>query len=179
MPGVYEVKEYEGKLTLDGGMLKYIDPEAAIKRCLEIVEDPKDIVIDMIAIGGMGQGVIDGTHPPSEDIPDGFMEIVRVMEQYPDVQYRHLISPTVEMQKTDKMLHVDQTKVLKYALEGEKHAFDALQTSPGQNFAKLKQSLEKYPRVENSSVKPNFLNKANDILNLIKYVHNAFKNDEI
>ena len=54
LPGFYEVKEYEGKMTIDGAMLKYIDPEAAIKRCLEIVSDPKDIVIDMISIGGKG-----------------------------------------------------------------------------------------------------------------------------
>lgn len=85
IPGFYEAREYEGKMIVDGAWLKYIDPEAAIKRCLEIVQDPKDIVIDMIAIGGMGQGVIDGTDPPENDIPDGFMEIARVMQDYPDV----------------------------------------------------------------------------------------------
>ena len=160
-------------MTFDGAALKYIDPEAAIKRCLEIVDHPKDIVIDMIAVGGMGQGVIDGFYPPHTDLPDGFMEIVRVMDQYPDVQYRYLLSPSVERQKAGKFMQKDDTEVLKLAYEGERHAIDALQQIPGLNFAKLKQSLAKYPRHENSSVHPDFLNKANDVVNFAKSIVNG------
>lgn len=74
----------------------HIDPEAAIKRCLEIVQDPKDIVIDMIELGGDGQDVIDGKSLPRQisEFPDGFNEILRVMELYPTVQYRYLIAPS-------------------------------------------------------------------------------------
>ena len=96
IPGAFPIKEYGEKLAFDAGHVMHIDPEAAIKRCLEIVQDPKDIVIDMIELGGDGQDVIDGKSPPRQisEFPDGFNEILRVMELYPTVQYRYLIAPS-------------------------------------------------------------------------------------
>lgn len=78
----------------------YIDPEAAIKRCLEQVKDQKDIVIDMVSLAD--RSVIEGKIKPtlSEETPDGFIEIARVMEEYPDVQYRYLITPSHEILET-------------------------------------------------------------------------------
>ncbi len=64
MPFAFEPTQYSGKLSIDGGALQHIDPEAAIKRCLEMVPNQQDIVIDMINVGGDGKGVIDGSSPP-------------------------------------------------------------------------------------------------------------------
>ena len=100
LPGAFSIEKFDGKYSIDGGIVIYIDPEAAIKRCLEQVEDQKDIVIDMISL--RHRSVIEGKRKPAlnDELPDGWIEIARVMDQYPDVQYRYLITPTEDLLET-------------------------------------------------------------------------------
>ena len=77
----------------------HIDPEAAIKRCLEMVPNQEDVVIDIVNVGNGGKGVIDGSTLPYGWIKDnnGWIEIGRVMEKYPNVNYRYLLTPSKEL----------------------------------------------------------------------------------
>ena len=97
LPGAFSIEKFDGKYSIDGGIVMYIDPEAAIKRCLEQVEDQKDIVIDMISL--RHRSVIEGKRKPAlnDELPDGWIEIARVMDQYPNVQYRYLITPSEDL----------------------------------------------------------------------------------
>jgi len=100
VPGAFNVNLYGGQRSIDGAMVMHIDPEAAILRCLEQTKDQKDIVIDMVSISD--RAVIEGTKKPklNDEMPDGFIEIARVMDKYPDVQYRYLITPSSDTLET-------------------------------------------------------------------------------
>jgi predicted acylesterase/phospholipase RssA len=47
IPVVHEPVSYSGKYFLDGAVVLPIDPEAAIKRCFELVSRQEDIVLDI------------------------------------------------------------------------------------------------------------------------------------
>jgi len=100
VPGAFGVYAYDGRYSIDGGFAMHIDPEAAILRCLEQTKDQKDIVIDIVNFSD--RSVIEGKMEPtlSDEVPDGFIEIARVMDKYPDVQYRYLFSPSHELFET-------------------------------------------------------------------------------
>ena len=149
----------------------YIDPEAAIKRCLEQVADQKDIVIDMISL--RSRSIVEGQINPAlnDEMPDGFIEIVRVMDQYPDVQYRYLITPDQQiLDKEVGLIEHRPDKIKQLAFEGEKDAIAALEQGPGVAFETLRQSLDQYPKKATSAIESNFWNKANDVINAVKHI---------
>ena len=53
----------------------------------------------MLNVGSGGKGVIEGSTPPYNWIKDnnGWIEIGRVMEKYPNVNYRYLLTPSEEL----------------------------------------------------------------------------------
>ena len=117
------------------------------------------------------RAVIEGKKKPSlnDEFPDGFIEIARVMEKYPEVQYRYLITPSSDILATvPDNLEYRSDKIKQLALEGEKDAFAALEQGPGFAFDKLKQNLARYPKTDTSASNPNFLTKAIDVINIAK-----------
>lgn len=76
---------------IDGGVAVYIDIEGAIARCLEIVQDPADIILDAISLQDPGTDAVEGSASPGLSL--GFIDIFEAMEKYPTVQYRHLLVP--------------------------------------------------------------------------------------
>lgn len=48
IPGVFESVTYHNMTLVDGGVLINLDIAGAIERCMEIVDDEKDITIDII-----------------------------------------------------------------------------------------------------------------------------------
>ena len=126
------------------------------------------------------RSVIEGKKKPSlnDEVPDGFLEIARVMEKYPNVQYRYLITPSTDILETvSNGLEYRPDKIKQLAFEGEKDAIAALEQGPGVAFDKLKQNLAKYEKRATSAVEPSVWNKANDIVNIAKvyerHMHNA------
>lgn len=63
-------------------------------------------------------------------------------------------------------------------MEGEKNAIATMAMGPGKNFSKLKQALEKYSRVVNSTINSNGWNKANDIIGILKNMHKKATQDK-
>ena len=48
IPGVFEHIQRDGMTLMDGGTVYNINVEGAIRRCKEVVDDEKDIIVDMI-----------------------------------------------------------------------------------------------------------------------------------
>jgi hypothetical protein len=87
-------------------------------------------VLDIITTGGNGQAVIDGNSPPYEmfDKNNGWIEIARVMEAYPDVNYRYIMSPSKDLIDTvDWLKKMDPDKIRQFALAGEIDAHKQLE----------------------------------------------------
>lgn len=148
----------------------YIDPEAAILRCLETVHNQQDIVIDMINIGGDGKGVIDGSSPPytqANKENNGWIEIGRVMDKYPDVNYRYILSPEKKlMNDTDaKGFFLTPEQIRQFGLAGEQDAIAQLEKGPGVDFDKLRQSLRGYSKEDSLASDQSLAKKVSFVMN--------------
>lgn len=47
-PGVYSGTRYDGKVFIDGGVVWNTNLVSAVEKCLEVVEDKSQIVMDII-----------------------------------------------------------------------------------------------------------------------------------
>ena len=52
VPVFFPSVRYDTKVLNDGGLVQNLDLSAAVNRCWEIVEDPKDIIIDVVLCSG-------------------------------------------------------------------------------------------------------------------------------
>mgnify|MGYP001019214782 CR=1 FL=1 len=48
MPLLFEPVEYEGRNLVDGGTLINLDIAGAVQKCLEIINDQSDIILDIV-----------------------------------------------------------------------------------------------------------------------------------
>ena len=67
---------------VDGGISVYIDIESAVERCLEIVKDQSNIILDAVMLEVGGLEVIEGRALPQSI---GFRNIDMAMQKYPNV----------------------------------------------------------------------------------------------
>ena len=120
----FDPVEYMGITLVDGGKKLAVDPENAILRCLEEVGDQSDIILDIINVAGKGFDVIEGTLPPNQT--DGWLEISKVMDLYPTVQYRYLMAPSFDVLKGVSITETDHAKTDVILKQGLMDAKDVL-----------------------------------------------------
>ena len=82
IPPLFRPVNYEGACMIDGGIAVFIDIEAAVERCMEIVGDQSNIILDAVMLGGDGLDVIEGKAMP-EGL--GFRDIDMAIQKYPNV----------------------------------------------------------------------------------------------
>ena len=126
--------EYE---LVDGGVIWNIDIPSAIRRCKEIVDDEKDIIVDMILCGNHRIKEVDNLHKYStmqhilrgheiSSFYNGMSDYNSSLILYPDVNFRYLIVPSQSLSDSFLPLDFDQKTVDKCFEVGQKDAENAV-----------------------------------------------------
>jgi predicted patatin/cPLA2 family phospholipase len=134
IPGAFPFVSTRGSQFGDGGVINSINVLSAIERCLEIVDDPADIVLDMISCHTYTLNPVDPENDKTLEIAWRALDIINHHQKvdditdakraYPTVQYRYNISPTQKL--PGNMLDFNHTILLEMAKIGYSDAVKAI-----------------------------------------------------
>ena len=51
IPIVFQPREFHNHFLMDGGIVMDMNPFSAVQQCYELVDDPADIIVDMVICG--------------------------------------------------------------------------------------------------------------------------------
>mmetsp|Transcript_5688 Transcript_5688/g.7626 ORF Transcript_5688/g.7626 Transcript_5688/m.7626 type:complete len:135 (+) Transcript_5688:534-938(+) len=101
IPGIFQPRQFKGHLLMDGGTIWGTNPFSAVEQCMELVEDPEDVIVDICICSG--EISPDQTSAVSKNSLRNFMRgadihksytsghsITQAMSAYPDVDWRYL-----------------------------------------------------------------------------------------
>eukprot|EP00697_Spironema_sp_BW2_P004759 gnl/Spiro4/16448_TR8842_c0_g1_i1.p1 gnl/Spiro4/16448_TR8842_c0_g1~~gnl/Spiro4/16448_TR8842_c0_g1_i1.p1 ORF type:complete len:322 (-),score=99.42 gnl/Spiro4/16448_TR8842_c0_g1_i1:155-1120(-) len=104
IPGVFQAVSYMGDTFSDGGVKMGVNVVSAVERCLTIVSDPKDIIVDIILCSG---DKVKPVNPSTDHTMTVLLRNIAIMKYddamrqcsftkmaYPTVNWRYLIWPT-------------------------------------------------------------------------------------
>ena len=105
IPAFFPPTNRDDKTLIDGGVVWNIDIPTAVRRCYEVVEDQKDMIIDMVVVGNPDIGHVTdfsryttlGHFERARKINSfyNYMNDYRsAVELYPDVEFRYFIYPS-------------------------------------------------------------------------------------
>lgn len=103
IPGIFPAEDTRGQQFVDGGAKTSVNVIDAVNRCLEIVSDPKDIIVDVVLCSGEKYTDVDPTPDRLINVLIRSLEVLRydsamdcvtkAQEAYPDVTFRHILYP--------------------------------------------------------------------------------------
>mmetsp|Transcript_25061 Transcript_25061/g.27792 ORF Transcript_25061/g.27792 Transcript_25061/m.27792 type:complete len:358 (-) Transcript_25061:39-1112(-) len=136
--------EYE---LVDGGVIWNIDIASAVRRCKEVVDDEKDIIVDMVLCGNHRVKEVDDLRKYSTmqhllrgheiySFYNGMNDYNSSMALFPDVDFRYLIVPSESLSDSFLPLDFDQKTVDRCFEVGQKDAENAVKLGPG-GYAKI------------------------------------------
>ena len=143
IPFIFPPMLKDGRALIDGGSTWNVDISSAVRRCKEIVDDDKDIIVDVILVG-------DGQPKQIDDFSDynAFKHFLRAfeikgytnnmddyissMKMYPDVEFRYVISPSEDISSGGIIsLDFSEEFVRRCFEVGFKDAENAVKLGPG------------------------------------------------
>jgi len=146
IPGVFQPNHFKSRWFMDGGTVFDINVDSAVQQCMEVVDDPADIIVDVMICGVVA--------PPAakkrtwntitnvmrtrswSSYYSGTNSIVEQMKAYPDVSYRYLFEQKVTSNNPLKFTN-ETTWPLQE--EGRKDAMDALEEGEQVGFVRLEE----------------------------------------
>lgn len=164
MPAVFSQVIRDGKSLIDGGVIWNIDIPSAIRRCKEIVQDEKDIVIDMVLCGDNRiekkealerYSTLDHLFRGMEikSFYNGMNDFNSSTVLYPDVEFRYLIVPTENLSSGFLPLDFSQAQIDKCFEVGKKDARHAVRLGSGGYGKVVLKYIERIRRGENVRLK--------------------------
>lgn len=142
IPGVFPHVQRGDKTLIDGGVIWNLDVPSAIRRCKEIVDDEKDIIIDFILCGD--HSLAEVAELERYDTIDHLVRGIEIksffngmsdynssMVLYPDVEFRYIIAPSENIQEGLLPLDFTRTQVDLCFGVGKKDAQSAVKLGSG------------------------------------------------
>lgn len=147
MPAVFSQVIRDGKSLIDGGVIWNLDVPSAVRRCKEIVDDEKDIIIDLVLCGDSKIKNVDSFHKYStldhlfrgmeiKSFYNGMNDYTSSVVMYPDVEFRYLIAPSENLSSGFLPLDFSQSQIDKCFSVGKKDAATAVKLGSG-GYAKV------------------------------------------
>ena len=103
IPGVFEYVNYQNMTLVDGGVVINLDIGGAIDRCKEVVDDEKDIIIDIVMCSGDTLQPADASNFNSLQMfwryyqinkyQKSMIWITQGLANFPRVTFRYLVAP--------------------------------------------------------------------------------------
>lgn len=101
-------REFQGITWVDGGSFITMDVFSAVGRCLDVVSDPSDIIVDMIFCSGLNSTVKSNAGSMTtievyerirniKSYDSAMWYVYNAMQAYPEVHYRYIIMPSQEL----------------------------------------------------------------------------------
>ena len=113
IPGAFSPTYLDGMVLVDGSLFTSLDLWDAILKCSELVEDEKDIIVDIIMCFDDPASIKEWTleeakWKTSNELSkrgkeignyyyNYYEDILRVTVGFPDVTFRHIITPSVNL----------------------------------------------------------------------------------
>jgi len=155
IPLVFPSMKIGDNVFVDGGSLWNIDIPTAVRRCREVVDDDKDIIVDAILCGSNPP-----VSPPKGELKKysalshyrrageikGFYDTMNKLDSalfnYPDVEFRYVIGPSESLSTSSNPIPLDFSKShLDKCFEvGKKDARNAVKMDP----MKYYETMQKY-----------------------------------
>ena len=142
IPVFFTPNHYKDRYFIDGGTVWGVNVDSAIEKCLEIVDSPDKITVDVLLCGDKPQPIKSKNTTISNwqyandlhKFYDRGHSIVEQMMAYPAVNYRHLF---VQQVMATNELEFSNEATWPLQEEGRQNAKDMLQKEEGYGFRKL------------------------------------------
>lgn len=145
IPGFFPPHKWNGGFYMDGGTVYNLNADAAIQQCLEIVDDPSKITIDIVICSTDSPKVEDETGYSLDNYWESMKihsyynnvdDISEIKRAYPTVDWRYLFTEKEKATGFDEMSFVNAT-TWPLQEQGRADAKAALLGGPGKAFAHL------------------------------------------
>eukprot|EP00742_Colponemidia_sp_Colp-10_P001322 GILJ01001424.1.p1 GENE.GILJ01001424.1~~GILJ01001424.1.p1 ORF type:complete len:344 (-),score=68.19 GILJ01001424.1:81-1112(-) len=144
IPGIFPPVSLDGQEFCDGGTKLSVNIFDAVTRCLEVVDHPKDMVLDVVLCTGATLPTVSAPEDHTLEVLMRAMEIekfdkaLQLIEDaklaYPDITFRYLIYPSVALPGQIVPLDFDE-KAIQFMIDtGKQDAYDAIAKGVGANF---------------------------------------------
>lgn len=159
-PFFFPPQNFLGAMWADGGCIINLDVFSAVERCLDVVEDESDIIVDMIFCSGASlASVANASAMVTSDVMGRVNNIksydssmwyaYNAMQAYPNVNYRYMIVPSKPMAGSILPLDFDQANLESELALGESDAAAVIS-----NGADPKLQISQWYSQRNSHVRP-------------------------
>jgi len=155
IPGFLPPIKRNNYQLVDGGVIWNIDIDSAVRRCKEVVNDEKDIIIDMILCGNYQMKTVDDLanftamehYKRAKEISDfyhGMDDYNSSIVQHPDVSFRYIIAPSEPLSDGGSSLSFDEKTIDRWFEIGHKDAKNAVELGSGNNGKILLEYTQKF-----------------------------------
>lgn len=152
MPVVFPHVDYDGKTLVDGGTLINLDIGGAVSRCLEVVDNHSDVIMDVILAEGRTYWPIDASHDKTnvtvqriralQSYKLAIDDLVYETQDFPEVNFRYVIGPSQALPEGMDELNFDP-KVIEFMIDlGQTDAINAINNNEVFDLAKWKQKTK-------------------------------------
>ena len=136
-PLFFPPQSFMGSMWADGGCIINLDVFSAVERCLDVVSDESDIIVDMIFCSGASMNPV--SNPSSmvtsdvvarakniKDYDHSMWYVYNAMQAYPNVNFRYMIVPSKPLAGSILPLDFDQANLESELALGESDAANVL-----------------------------------------------------
>jgi len=137
-PLYFPPQHFDDTIFVDGGCITNLDVFSAVERCLDVVPDQSDIIVDMIFCSGAHLAplpatkkltVVDVLNRASavKSYDSGMWFVYNAMTAYPQVNYRYIIVPSASMPGGPVPLDFDHQNLVNEIALGTSDAHNVVQ----------------------------------------------------
>lgn len=159
IPAIFPYILRGDKTLIDGGVIWNLDVPSAIRRCKEIVDDEKDIIVDFILCGDHSIATVEELAKKStighlmrgmevKSFFNGMNDYNSSVQAYPDVTFRYVIAPSENIEGGFIPLDFSRTQVDSCFRIGKKDAENAVKLGSGGYGQTLLEYTERFKKGE-------------------------------
>ena len=142
IPAAFPPTNKDGYTLVDGGVIWNLDVPSAVRRCKEIVDDEKDIIVDFIVVGNPVPDLVEDfsryhtmEHFMRAQEINSFFNTMNDFNSskilYPDVDFRYIVYPSEDVSTSLFPLDFSQKQIDRCYEIGKKDAKNAVKLGPG------------------------------------------------